>query len=90
MTFHEVRSLSAHLYKKAGQDQKLIQDLMAHSSGKMTEHYQAGHEIERCGGQRIQDGFDCARSAASLFADDRLVPIQYATAVPKSPMICPP
>lgn len=46
VTFHEVRALSAHLYKKAGHDQKLIQDLMAHSSGKMTEHYQAGHEIE--------------------------------------------
>ena len=46
VTFHEVRALSAFLYKKAGHDQKLIQDLMAHSSGKMTEHYQAGHDVE--------------------------------------------
>ena len=46
VTFHEVRALSAHLYKKAGHDQNLIQGLMAHSSGRMTEYYQAGHEIE--------------------------------------------
>lgn len=46
VTFHEVRALSAWIYRKAGHDQKLIQQMMAHSSGKMTEHYQAGHEIE--------------------------------------------
>jgi len=46
VTFHEVRALSAWIYRKAGHDQKLIQQMMAHSSGKMTEYYQAGHEIE--------------------------------------------
>ena len=46
VAFHEVRALSAWIYKKAGHDQKLIQQMMAHSSDKMTGHYQAGHEIE--------------------------------------------
>lgn len=42
--FHEIRALKSWLHKKAGHDQKLIQQMMAHASAKMTDFYQAGHE----------------------------------------------
>ncbi len=44
-TFHEIRALGSWLYKKQGFDNETyIQPLMAHADGKMTEHYQQGHE----------------------------------------------
>lgn len=45
-TFHEIRSLSSHLYKVSGRDIKSVQELMGHSSEVMTELYQSGHGIE--------------------------------------------
>ncbi|MHC3137899.1 phage integrase Arm DNA-binding domain-containing protein [Acinetobacter nosocomialis] len=41
-TFHEIRALAIFLHKKAG---KSAQALAGHTSKKMTEHYEAGHEI---------------------------------------------
>lgn len=41
-TFHEIRALAIFLHKKAG---KSAQALAGHSSPKMTEHYEFGHEI---------------------------------------------
>ncbi|MCH7294129.1 phage integrase Arm DNA-binding domain-containing protein [Acinetobacter higginsii] len=41
-TFHEIRALAIFLHKKAGRS---AQALAGHSSVKMTEHYEAGHEI---------------------------------------------
>lgn len=45
-SFHEIRSLSSHLYKKTyGNDRiKEVQVLMAHTDEKITKHYQQGHE----------------------------------------------
>jgi hypothetical protein len=40
-TFHEIRSLGADLYRKAGKDP---QQLLAHAERAMTEHYLEGHE----------------------------------------------
>jgi len=45
-TFHEIRALGSHLYGKAGYDIGRVQELMAHTDAEMTEHYQAGHEIQ--------------------------------------------
>ncbi|MFL1405425.1 phage integrase Arm DNA-binding domain-containing protein [Marinobacter sp. M1N3S26] len=46
-TFHEIRALGSWLYKQAGYDNETyIQPLMAHADGKMTEHYQKGHQRE--------------------------------------------
>jgi len=46
-TFHEIRSLGSHLYKKAGySDEEYVQPLMAHADIAMTKKYQSGHEIE--------------------------------------------
>lgn len=45
-SFHEIRALGSQLYEKAGYDQDYIQALMGHSSVKMTEHYQDGHEVK--------------------------------------------
>ena len=45
VTFNEVRALSAYLYGKT-HDIKTVQALMAHTSEKMTGHYQAGHEVD--------------------------------------------
>jgi len=42
-TFHEIRSLSAHLYEENGIDKKQIQMLLGHTTEKMTEHYLEGH-----------------------------------------------
>jgi len=42
-TFHEIRSLSAHLYEENGIDKKQIQMLLGHTTEKMTEHYLSGH-----------------------------------------------
>jgi integrase len=42
-TFHEIRSLSAHLYEESGIDKKQIQMLLGHTTEKMTEHYLEGH-----------------------------------------------
>lgn len=41
-TFHEIRALAIFLHKKAGRS---AQALAGHSNKKMTEHYEAGHEI---------------------------------------------
>ena len=41
-TFHEIRALAIFLHKKAGRN---AQALAGHASAKMTEHYEAGHEI---------------------------------------------
>lgn len=41
-TFHEIRAFAIFLHKKSG---KSAQALAGHSSVKMTEHYEAGHEI---------------------------------------------
>ncbi|MDM1757159.1 MULTISPECIES: phage integrase Arm DNA-binding domain-containing protein [Acinetobacter] len=41
-TFHEIRALAIFLHKKAGRS---AQALAGHASAKMTEHYEAGHEI---------------------------------------------
>lgn len=41
-TFHEIRALAIFLHKKAGRS---AQALAGHSSVKMTEHYESGHEI---------------------------------------------
>jgi enterobacteria phage integrase len=44
-TFHEIRALGSWLYEKQGFDRSgYVQQLMAHSDAKMTEHYQSGHE----------------------------------------------
>lgn len=45
-TFHFIRALSSHRYKKAGYDTKEVQTVMAHTKQEQTEHYQWGHEIE--------------------------------------------
>lgn len=42
-TFHEIRSLSAHLHEEIGIDKKQIQMLLGHTTEKMTEHYLEGH-----------------------------------------------
>lgn len=42
-TFHEIRALSSHLYEKAGYTTSQIQELMAHTDEKVTQHYMAGH-----------------------------------------------
>lgn len=45
-TFHEIRSLGSHLYKKSGYDnESYVQPLMAHADVKTTEGYQSGHEV---------------------------------------------
>ncbi len=41
---HEIRSLSSHLYAKAGFETETVKDLMAHTDPDMTRHYQKGHE----------------------------------------------
>lgn len=41
-TFHEIRALAIFLHKKEG---KSAQALAGHSTKKMTEHYESGHEI---------------------------------------------
>lgn len=45
-TFHEIRALSAHMYKLQGRDKGSVQILMGHHSEVMTEMYQSGHGIE--------------------------------------------
>lgn len=45
-TFHEVRSLASHLFDKSGENIEDVQELLAHSDKKMTQHYQSGHETE--------------------------------------------
>lgn len=42
-TFHEIRSLGAHLYRDQGIDP---QALLGHTDAKMTKHYLDGHGIE--------------------------------------------
>lgn len=42
-TFHEIRSLGAHLYREQGIDP---QALLGHTDAKMTKHYLDGHGIE--------------------------------------------
>lgn len=42
-TFHEIRSLGAHLYREAGIDP---QALLGHTDEKMTRHYLDGHGVE--------------------------------------------
>ncbi len=42
-TFHEIRSLGAHLYKEQGIDP---QALLGHTDAKMTKHYLDGHGTE--------------------------------------------
>jgi integrase len=45
-TFHEIRSLGSHLYKKSGYDnESYVRPLMAHADVKTTEDYQSGHEV---------------------------------------------
>ena len=44
VTFHEIRSLSSHLFQKSGNTLSSVQELMAHSDEKMTAYYAAGHE----------------------------------------------
>jgi integrase len=45
-TFHEIRALGSHLYKKGGySDEEYVQPLMAHADVAMTKKYQSGHEI---------------------------------------------
>lgn len=41
-SFHEIRALAIFLHKKAGRS---AQALAGHTSAKMTEHYESGHEI---------------------------------------------
>lgn len=41
---HEIRSLSSHLYAKAGYETETVKDLMAHTDPDMTRHYQKRHE----------------------------------------------
>lgn len=43
-SFHELRSLGADLYRKAGWDERRIQALLGHSSATMTAVYLEGHE----------------------------------------------
>lgn len=45
-SFHEIRSLSSHLYNKAyGEERRRdVQILMAHTDEKITRYYQQGHE----------------------------------------------
>ena len=38
-TFHEIRSLGAELYRRAGHPGDAIQRLLGHSSAKMTQTY---------------------------------------------------
>lgn len=45
-TFHEIRSLGGHLYRKQGISEEMIQALYGHSSFKTSKHYLKGHEIE--------------------------------------------
>jgi enterobacteria phage integrase len=42
-TIHEIRSLSSHLYARAGFTIDSVQDLMAHTDPDMTRAYQKGH-----------------------------------------------
>lgn len=43
-TFHEIRSLGAHLIEKSGATKAEVQALMGHADESMTDHYLAGHE----------------------------------------------
>lgn len=45
-TFHEVRSLSGHLYEARGDDKKVIQARYGHTTLKMTEGYLDDHQIK--------------------------------------------
>lgn len=42
-TFHEIRSLSSHLYARSGYETREVQNLMAHTDPDMTRAYQRGH-----------------------------------------------
>lgn len=44
-TLHEIRSLGADLYRKAGIPEREIQRLLGHKSASMTKKYLAGHEV---------------------------------------------
>lgn len=45
-TLHQLRALGSWLYREAGVSDEHIQVLMGHASVKMTEAYQAGHQID--------------------------------------------
>ena len=55
-SFHEIRSLGAHLMEQAGIDRAIIQALLGHKQAKMTELYLDRYEqrwIEVTGGLEL-------------------------------------
>ncbi|USD22361.1 site-specific integrase [Microbulbifer variabilis] len=45
-SFHEVPSLASDRFKRMGYDVQSVQQLMAHTDERVTQSYQAGHDID--------------------------------------------
>lgn len=45
-SFHEIRSLSSHLFDELGYESDEVQVVMAHTDKEMTEYYQGGHKTK--------------------------------------------